>query len=329
MVRLELTGADMLHSHFAISPLWELNGLLRKLAGLSAHRLPRSWADRLIPVYQRLRRDTSLDAVLALQSVQQGVDFIAPAPLGLGQTLDDDLQAVRSTAPEEARRQIDAALRLRPPPRTEVRQLLHSADVVEEIAASLEQAWHALIADDWPQLRAICERDTAYRAGRLSRLGWAAALDDLHAQIRIVEGAIEVPRALAGRDRRAPGRGLLLVPSALMWPSVALRTEGPWPPALVYPARGIAALWEQRSADVPAAALRDLIGGSRASILLELDSPASTTQLAQSLRMSVGAVGDHLAVLRRAGLVSRTRDGRSVLYHRTALGDAMAATTGE
>lgn len=74
--------------------------------------------------------------------------------------------------------------------------------------------------------------------------------------------------------------------------------------------------------------LADLLGRSRARLLLAIDAPASTTHLARSLQMATGAVGDHLAVLLRAGLVRRARDGRSVLYRRTALGDAIAATTG-
>jgi predicted MarR family transcription regulator len=43
--------------------------------------------------------------------------------------------------------------------------------------------------------------------------------------------------------------------------------------------------------------------------------------------MPVGSVGDHLKVLHEAGLLTRARAGRSVLYQRTPVGDALAATT--
>jgi DNA-binding transcriptional ArsR family regulator len=102
--------------------------------------------------------------------------------------------------------------------------------------------------------------------------------------------------------------------------------DPPWPPALIYPARGVAALWQEPDARAGAgAALDRLIGSSRAAILLALEEPASTSQLAATLGQSVGGAGDHLAVLRAAGLVTRARSGRSVLYRRTPVGDALTA----
>ncbi|MFI7135772.1 ArsR/SmtB family transcription factor [Nonomuraea sp. NPDC050153] len=78
----------------------------------------------------------------------------------------------------------------------------------------------------------------------------------------------------------------------------------------------------RRAARGPAGGLR-LIGRSRARILAELAEPATTTQLAALLGQSLGTTGEHVAALRRTGLIAGTRTGRSVLYARTPLGDAL------
>lgn len=71
------------------------------------------------------------------------------------------------------------------------------------------------------------------------------------------------------------------------------------------------------------------MGRTRADLLRLLADPATTTWLSARLRMSLGGIGDHLAVLRAAGLVTRERSGRSVLYRRTAIGDVLAGTPAE
>jgi DNA-binding transcriptional ArsR family regulator len=324
MLRFEAGADDLLRSRFAISPLFELDNLLRKLSGLSPYRLPGAWSARLAPVYRRLRATTDLDAVLALHSRTRGPGFAAPPPRSLAQSIGDDLATVRATALPDARREIDRCLNLRPARDERVLAILRGDDVVERIARALQTAWHELLAADWPQLRALCERDVVHRAGQLSRSGWAGALDGLHPRVRWREGAIEILRSAENLTVFLGGQGLLLVPSVFLWPQVSAHVDPPWPATLIYPARGIAALWETPVTAIQGA-LGALVGRTRAGLLAALDQPASTTQLARSLGLATGAVGDHLTVLRAAGLLTKARSGRAVLYRRTPLGDALLA----
>lgn len=324
VLRLTLHRDDIANSRFAVSPLCELDNLLRKLSGIAGARLPAEWSARLRPVYRRLRATTSLDAVLALQTRSYGAAFIAPPPASLTQTIEADLAAVRATPLELARDEIAKCLRRAPVADERVLAILRDPAIVEVVAETLEHTWYELAAADWPAMRAVCERDVIHRAGLLSRAGWPAALAGLHRRLTWCDGEITVAHRV-DRTVDLGGRGLLLVPSVFVWPKVAVYTDPPWPHGLIYPARGTAALLEPDHA-TPPGALADLLGRSRARLLTTLASPASTTQLAASLRLAPGAVGDHLAVLRRAGLVSRARSGRSVLYHRTPLGDALTGT---
>ena len=72
-------------------------------------------------------------------------------------------------------------------------------------------------------------------------------------------------------------------------------------------------------------ALGDLLGRRRAGILVALAAEATTTELARRLAASPAGVSEHLGVLRRAGLVRARREGRAVLYSRTAAGDVLTA----
>ncbi|MHA6765458.1 ArsR/SmtB family transcription factor [Streptacidiphilus sp. PAMC 29251] len=322
MLRFEASIEDLLRSRFALSPAMELCKLLRSLAGRD-RPLPRAWAARLMPAFERLRRETELDAALTLHTPQSGADFIAPPPRGLRQTWADDLAAIRATPLETARREFadfPATASSRDP---RVRAVLDSADAVPRIAEAMDRAWQELLAADWPQLRAICERDVVHRVGVIGEEGWGAAVEGLHPDIVWRAGGIELASFKRGGTVRLAGEGLLLIPSALVGPSIATHMDDPWPKTLVYPARGTAALWEEPEAAPGPDALVALVGRARARLLLVLDAPASTTQLARSLTMTPGAVGDHLAILRDAGLLVRARSGRSVLYRRTPLGQAL------
>ncbi|MDG4824780.1 DUF5937 family protein [Asanoa sp. WMMD1127] len=329
MLRYLVDQADLLHSRFALSPSFEVENLLRLFDGTGRHGpLPTGVAARLRPAFEHLRRtDPAMRALLALHHPQGGADFVAPPPTkGMLQTIDDDIAAVRAAPLAVARAEIAVSLAARPAADPDARAILASPDVTDLLADGLRRAWDALLAADWLQLRAICERDIVYRSGLLARHGWAAAVDGLHSRLRWRDGGIEVSR-IADREVVVGGRGMTFVPSVFIWPGIAAHFDDPWDRCVIYPARGIGEWWGAPAAP-PSSALEELIGRTRARILVALREPASTTQLARALALPVGSAGDHLRALRRAGLLDAARSGRSVLYHRTPLGDLLAGAGG-
>jgi DNA-binding transcriptional ArsR family regulator len=327
-LRIEVASEDLTTTRFALSPLWELTQALRVLAGQPGRPdepVLRPWLVRMRDRYRALGREADLGLIQALHPPGWGADFLAPVPASLSPAIEDLLAQVRATPPEQAQREVAEALRRQPPVDPRVGQILAGDQVAARVADVLAQAWRALLEPEWPGLRAILERDVVFRAGQLASRGWAAALTGLHDSLSWHQGRIEHRRWAGRQDVALGGRGLLFVPSVFVWPRLALRLDPPWPPALIYPARGVAALWEQPARGRPGTALDRLLGASRAAVLLALEEPASTTQLAVILGQSVGGIGGHLAVLRDAGLITRARSGRSVLYTRTAAADALTA----
>ncbi|GAA1610564.1 ArsR/SmtB family transcription factor [Catellatospora bangladeshensis] len=86
-------------------------------------------------------------------------------------------------------------------------------------------------------------------------------------------------------------------------------------------ARAVGSVWE----DGPAAdgALAALFGASRARLLDILRQPATTSELARRTGMAAGTVSEHLGVMHAAGLLARSRHGRTVLYVATAAGQSL------
>ena len=100
--------------------------------------------------------------------------------------------------------------------------------------------------------------------------------------------------------------------------------DPPWDPALTYQPP-VGDLWLRDTSSE--GALEELIGRRRAALLRSLERPASTQALALRTGWSAGGVElPHLGVLRRTGLVVRRREGREVVYSRTAAGDALASS---
>ncbi|TMR25452.1 winged helix-turn-helix transcriptional regulator [Nonomuraea turkmeniaca] len=321
-MRIEVVPQDLMASRFAISPLIETMHAQWVLAGRYGAGVNSRWAARRRGTYEKLRAEHPILRAAAAISGNMGnanVDFIAPPPTAVDVPFEAELAAMRATPLEQAHAEIVRALAKQPPVTGWVRDLLLGPEVVRRFADAYEALWTEILAHDWPRFRAMLQRDIAQRAGRLAAYGWAAALEDLSPRVHWRRsGHIELEMRLdTGGLHRLGGKGLLFLPSAFMT-NIAAYLEEAWPYALIYPARGTAA-----APPAPDADLSSLIGRSRARILAELAEPATTTQLAALLGQSVGTTGGHVAALRGTGLIAGTRVGRSVLYARTPLGDAL------
>jgi hypothetical protein len=109
------------------------------------------------------------------------------------------------------------------------------------------------------------------------------------------------------------GARILFLPSVFISPRMATAHAPPGAPLTFrYPARGVEALWLPPSGE-PRGGLARLIGRTRAQILEALDEPIHTTGRARPLARNIA---DHLAVLRRSGLVRKARIGLHVVYSR-------------
>ena len=318
MIEMHLRVADLAETSFAVSPLQEtvFSLWVWKAPERQAFHLP--WRNSLAAEWDRLDSEM-LDALVAPRR-RWVPDFLTPRPGTPFTEFDAELDLVRTTPPDRVLADVlsaygDSALPdvLRAPP----------SRLLDRIVDALDEYWLVCLKPSWPRIHAVLEADIVYRSRQLALGGARGLFADLDGRINWNEGVLYVDRH---RDERRvieiDGRGLPLVPSVFCRGAVTyISTDEP--PLITYPARGRATVWA--AAPSPGRdALVELLGAPRARLLTLLDRPATTTELAHRLSVSPSAVSQHLRVLHSAGLLNRARNGRSVLYLRSPLGDQLA-----
>jgi DNA-binding transcriptional ArsR family regulator len=124
-------------------------------------------------------------------------------------------------------------------------------------------------------------------------------------------------------DLGLDGHGLALLPSGFAGPKVFTMTDTSQGRALWYPPRGHGALRDHSRRPEPTAALAALLGPTRAPVLILLEAPHSTGEVAAALGLAAATASHHLTTLRDAGLIAGSRVGRKLEYLRTGLGDQL------
>lgn len=322
MIRITLSEDDLARTRVAYSPSWEaVSSSLLLLCPDKPGRAGRygSWSDAAREALVGV--DLEPLAVLVRGPAGYLPDFLLPPPDEPSPTFEAELERLRATEPQR----VAAEARMTYPDETPeaIRPYLERPDeALEALADVLAEYWRRTLAPSWPQMRALLEGEIIARARRLAQGGPHALLADLAPGISWEDPVLAIDKKHCG-DVDAAGRGLLVVPVVFGLAASFVSVEGPWRPTVSYAPRGVGLLWSQNGegeGDVP---LEILLGRGRATVLLALAEPASTTALALRLGVTASTVSEHLAVLLRAGVVARRRAGRLVLYTLTPRGDQL------
>jgi DNA-binding transcriptional ArsR family regulator len=316
---------ELLAVRFACSPVWETLSAVRTFIDDRTHAYHEPW-HRLV---RERSADLDLAPLFAVEPLRGYVpDFLTPPPRVPWPRLSDQLAEIGRTAPAQVVSELELCRREMPDGghRRRLEAMLADPEAARDLlVASIHEAWRKLVAPFWPRIRTLLARDVEERSRMLAEGGLRATLDTLDPRIRWTASGLSVSDAgdqTVGVDER----GLVLMPSAYSWPGVTAVVDEPWQPTIVYPARGIADLWQAPT--VASGALARLLGRTRALVLASLEHPLSTTGLAALIEASPAGVSRHVLALRDAGLIAGTRHGHEVRYARTALGSVLLRRAG-
>ncbi|MFD5828359.1 DUF5937 family protein [Lentzea sp. NPDC060358] len=307
MIEFVLGESDLADVRFAVSPLSELTLSLRVLKDPAKYPLHLPWVRRV--------RGVDTEVLLALSDDRGWTpDFLSPRPRTPFTRIADEFAALATTSTRTMRRDLRAVL-------GDVPAVLRDRGRVLE---ALRTYWDAALAPHWGRMRAVLEADIAHRGRETAQHGLGAMLSGISGRISFASPVVRV--RIAGVEpwrREAGGHGLTMVPSVFTR-HTAVPVDRDAPPLLIYAARGAGTLWET-GRDRGPAALAGVLGQVRADLLAGLREPRSSTDIARLAGVTTSAVNQHLRALRAAGLLASQRHGRSVVYARSELGDALVS----
>lgn len=339
-MRIDIGGLPAGRLRFAASPLAELTAMLHVLAEPGHHPQLAGWAadtwsglrpelaerlreaeflwrssraDFLVPArprqtlaeelddVDRLDDETYVTAALITTCGSNRVHFGAPSPLA------DASARQRALDLAQARGVLQEAFA--------ERLLADPAAVRARVRRTLEECAGAFFDDAWASVAVRVATDLRLKNDLLRRQGVAAALASVSSAITLSpDGDRIIVDKLQDNATTAQGAGVTFLASVFGRPHlVAVHAPG-WQPVLQYPVAE-AGPSAPVSLETVTSRLEALAHPVRLRLLRTLArGPHTTGELAHAWELSAPEVSRHLAVLRRAGLLTARREGRYVRY---------------
>ncbi|MCP2168488.1 DUF5937 family protein [Goodfellowiella coeruleoviolacea] len=356
-LRIDISGPPTGRLRFAVSPLAELTAMLHVLAEPGHHPRLAGWAgdvwaglppelaerlreaeflwrssraDFLVPArprqtlaeelddVDRIDDETYVTAALITTCGNNRVHFAAPSPLA------DAAARERALDLAQARGALQEAFA--------ERLLADPAAVRARVRDTLEQCAEAFFGAAWSGVAGRLATDLRLKNDLLKRQGIAAALASVSGAVTLApDGDRVIVDKLQDRSIDAHGTGVTFLPTVFGHPHLVVIHAPGWQPVVQYPVAEPSPA-QPVSLETVTLRLEALAHPVRLRLLRTLARGAHTTgELAHAWELSPPEVSRHLAVLRRAGLLTAQRQGRYVRYtvnlpDLTALGaDLLAA----
>ncbi|GAA3122179.1 ArsR family transcriptional regulator [Streptomyces rectiviolaceus] len=244
-------------------------------------------------------------------------DLLTPQPGTDAQRrdlIDEQIAQIEAVAQDDLETQVFTHTRTHwnRPLLATTRRIAESGQMQRHLANGLARFWRDTLAEGWPELRSIIHQDIAHRATAIATHGVGRTLGALHPDMAWAGDAITLAKPWDA-EIDVVGRDLVLTPSVLSRPAVIIQVDTPGQFVFYYPAQRIGADRDRRSGKIA-----QVVGNARAALLADLETARSTAELAARTGYTPGTVSYHLSALHRARLVTKARDGRYVLYQRTA-----------
>ncbi|OEJ35011.1 DUF5937 family protein [Streptomyces subrutilus] len=339
-LRIDISGPRSGQLRFAASPLAELTAMLHVLAEPGHHPRHAGWAgevwaglppelaerlreaeflwrssqaDFLLPArprptlaeelddVDRIDDETYVTAALVTTCGGNRVHFAAPSPLTDATARERALDLAQARG---ARQEAFAE-----------RLLADPAAVRERVRHTLEQYAEAFFDAAWTGVAVRLATDLRLKNDLLKRQGIGAALAAVSGAVTLApDGDCIIVDKLQDKATAARGAGVTFIPSVFNRPHlVAVHAPG-WQPVVQYPVAEPGPA-EPVSLETVTLRLEALAHPVRLRLLRTLArGPHTTGELAHAWELSAPEVSRHLAVLRRAGLLTGRRDGRYVRY---------------
>lgn len=322
MIKIHINPEDRYLLRFAFNPTYEIVSSFKVLRDPTHYPLHMTWATTA----RRVVEDMDLRLLDALITKKYIPDFLTPLPTLPAPSIEDMIEAMLKTPEETIRRDIAKTMEVVPDRRESLQPFLDRPTFwLNRLAKLMMQYWRKTLAPHWPRIRTVLEGDLLTRARTLALKGPEEVLGNLHPLISYHDGTLFVDK-FDDRELSTGGEGLQLVPSVFVAPSFMLYVDTPPTPVVIYTARGAGTLWLGEGAERnlnSSAGLQELLGKTRAELLMALEMPMTTAQLATRFSLTAGAISQHIGALKRAGTVETHRQGRSAFHRLTPAGESL------